>query len=54
MMLLFEPDGSTLRSGETHWIIEFYASWCGHCQRFKPTYIEFAMAVKGAPRALWG
>ena len=24
------------------WIIEFYAHWCGHCQKFKPVWIQAA------------
>ena len=26
-------------------VVEFYAHWCGHCQHFKPKYIEFAKAL---------
>ncbi|XP_062515103.1 sulfhydryl oxidase 2-like isoform X2 [Corticium candelabrum] len=28
------------------WIVEFYASWCGHCHHFAPTWKNFAHSVK--------
>jgi len=28
------------------WIVEFYASWCGHCVHFAPTIKEFAEEIK--------
>jgi thiol-disulfide isomerase/thioredoxin len=28
------------------WIVEFYASWCGHCVHFAPTIKEFAGEIK--------
>ena len=31
----------------TLWIIEFYSSWCGHCQHFAPTWKELATRIKG-------
>ena len=31
----------------TAWVIEFYMHWCGHCQKFVPTYLEFAADVAG-------
>nr|XP_039269923.1 sulfhydryl oxidase 1-like [Styela clava] len=27
------------------WIIEFYSSWCGHCQEFAPTFKAFAKDI---------
>ena len=28
-------------------VVEFFAPWCGHCQAFKPKYIEVADRLKG-------
>ena len=29
------------------WIVEFYAHWCGHCQRFAPKWKKVAKKFKG-------
>lgn len=29
------------------WMVQFYSSWCGHCQSFAPTYIGLAEDVAG-------
>lgn len=31
------------------WIVEFYASWCGHCQHFAPVIRQWSQGVKN-----WG
>ena len=38
---------SYVLSSETAWVVEFYSSWCGHCQRFAPTYTRFAERIRG-------
>merc|ERR1711871_479170 len=29
------------------WMVEFYAPWCGHCQKLKSDYEKMAKTVKG-------
>lgn len=29
------------------WIVEFYSTWCGHCQAFAPTWKKVAQVVRG-------
>ena len=37
---------STVLESNYSWIVEFYASWCGHCQFFAPKWKEFATSIK--------
>ena len=37
----------TLQKTNKPWLIQFYSSWCGHCQRFAPTFKEFGIRVQG-------
>lgn len=36
---------NVLKSG-TPWIIQFYAPWCSHCQKFGPTYVKIAKELE--------
>ena len=29
------------------WFVEFYSSWCGHCQSFAPNWKQLATEVEG-------
>lgn len=38
---------STVLESDVAWLIEFYNTWCGHCQRYAPIWKEFAADVAG-------
>jgi protein disulfide-isomerase A6 len=38
---------SKVLESDEMWLIEFYAPWCGHCQKFKPSYEKAAKILKG-------
>lgn len=45
---LFESNWtSTVQGADRSWVVVMYASWCGHCQRFAPTYVSLAKSLNG-------
>ncbi|XP_074513842.1 dnaJ homolog subfamily C member 10 [Sebastes fasciatus] len=42
---------SLVLSGQDHWILDFYAPWCGPCQHFAPEFEALARDLKGTVRA---
>ncbi|KAM4739450.1 sulfhydryl oxidase 1 [Anableps anableps] len=47
IVLLSEQNvGSVLINSSAAMVVEFYASWCGHCISFSPTYKKLARDIK--------
>ncbi|CAH2305889.1 dnaJ homolog subfamily C member 10 [Pelobates cultripes] len=38
-------------NGKDHWVLDFYAPWCGPCRSFAPDFEVLARAVKGKVKA---
>ena len=38
---------SSIHDPDVAWFVEFYAHWCGHCQRFSPTWKQLAKEFDG-------
>ncbi|XP_067009064.2 sulfhydryl oxidase 1 isoform X2 [Anabrus simplex] len=38
---------SSVYNTKNSWLVEFYNSWCGHCQRFAPVWKSFAADIYG-------
>lgn len=45
VLVLHDSDFPNIITEFPHILIEFYAPWCGHCQRLAPAYGEAAKAL---------
>ncbi|XP_014671812.1 PREDICTED: sulfhydryl oxidase 1-like [Priapulus caudatus] len=39
---------STIFGKSNAWVVEFYSSWCGHCQRFAPVWRQVGREISSA------
>ncbi|KAI4463825.1 protein disulfide-isomerase a6 [Holotrichia oblita] len=48
-VILLNPNNfdSLVVNNDEVWIVQFFASWCGHCQQLVPEYQKAATALKG-------
>lgn len=48
-IVLLENDtiSAAIHNSNTAWFVEFYSSWCGHCQAFAPDWKKLAKQVAG-------
>ena len=47
VLQLFDDSIENIVESGKIWIVEFYAHWCGHCQRFAPKWKQVATKFKG-------
>lgn len=38
---------SVIHNSSKMWIVDFYVSWCGYCQRMAPHFSDMAQSIKG-------
>ena len=44
---LINSNISSIYDRDKVWFVEFYAHWCGHCQRFSPIWKQLAKEFNG-------
>lgn len=42
----------TIYNSPVTWFVEFYSSWCGHCQSFAPSWKRLARHVEGSAKVI--
>ena len=49
VVLLDKSNWKQVKSDGNVWLVEFFAPWCGHCQKLKGPYKELGKAFKDVP-----
>lgn len=47
VQLTSETIKEILHGKSNAWIVQFYSTWCGHCQRFAPVWKQFSTELAG-------